>query len=105
MGTGGWILRHWTNPLSAVQRCCCRSTASFTSATARSVFRLRVRPRNVQAGGERRLGYVALPVLHHDGLVGKLDPRTDRKAGTLIINALHEDMPPGGALQLPWENG
>ena len=32
-------------------------------------------------------------MLHHDRLVGKLDARTDRTAGTLIINALHEDIP------------
>jgi uncharacterized protein len=42
---------------------------------------------------KRRWGYFALPVLHHDRLVGKLDAMTDRKAGTLIINALHEDIP------------
>ena len=40
----------------------------------------------------RRWGYFALPVLHHDRLVGKLDARTDRKAETLIIQALHEDV-------------
>jgi uncharacterized protein len=42
---------------------------------------------------KRRWGYFALPVLHHDRLVGKLDAKTDPKAGTLIINALHEDIP------------
>jgi uncharacterized protein YcaQ len=31
-------------------------------------------------------------VLHHDRLVGKLNAKADRKAGTLIINALHEDV-------------
>ena len=41
----------------------------------------------------RRWGYFALPVLHRDRLVGKLDARADRKAGNLIINALHEDVP------------
>lgn len=40
----------------------------------------------------RRWGYFALPVLHHDRLVGKLDARADRKAGSLIISALHEDV-------------
>ena len=40
----------------------------------------------------RRWGYFALPVLHHDRLVGKLDARTDRKAETLIIQTLHEDV-------------
>ncbi len=42
---------------------------------------------------KRRWGYFALPVLHHDRLVGKLDATADRKAGTLVVNALHEDVP------------
>ena len=41
---------------------------------------------------KRRWGYFALPVLHHDRLVGKLDAKADRRAGTLTINALHEDV-------------
>jgi uncharacterized protein YcaQ len=41
---------------------------------------------------KRRWGYFALPVLHHDRLVGKLDAKADRKAGTLTVNALHEDL-------------
>jgi uncharacterized protein YcaQ len=41
---------------------------------------------------DRRWGYFALPVLHHDRLVGKLDAKADRKAGTFIVNALHEDV-------------
>jgi uncharacterized protein len=41
---------------------------------------------------QRRWGYFALPVLHHDRLVGKLDAKADRKAGSLVINALHEDV-------------
>jgi uncharacterized protein len=41
---------------------------------------------------ERRWGYFALPVLHHDQLVGKLDAKADRKAGILTVNALHEDV-------------
>ena len=42
---------------------------------------------------QRRWGYFALPVLHHERLVGKLDARVDRKAGTLTVHALHEDVP------------
>ena len=41
---------------------------------------------------QRRWGYFALPVLHHDRLVGKLDATADRKAGTLLVHAIHEDV-------------
>jgi uncharacterized protein YcaQ len=41
---------------------------------------------------QRRWGYFALPVLHHDRLVGKLDAKADRKAGTFAVAALHEDV-------------
>jgi uncharacterized protein YcaQ len=41
---------------------------------------------------QRRWGYFALPVLHHDRLVGKLDAKGDRKAGTFAVTAVHEDV-------------
>ena len=41
---------------------------------------------------KRRWGYFALPILHHDRLVGKLDAHADRKAGALVVNAIHEDV-------------
>jgi uncharacterized protein YcaQ len=41
---------------------------------------------------KRRWGYFALPVLHGDRLVGKLDATADRKTGTLVVNAIHEDV-------------
>ena len=41
---------------------------------------------------KRRWGYFALPVLHLDQLVGKLDARADRKAGTFTVAAVHEDV-------------
>lgn len=41
----------------------------------------------------RRWGYFALPVLHGDALIGKIDAAADRKAGTLTVNAIHEDNP------------
>ena len=41
---------------------------------------------------KRRWGYFALPILHHDRLVGKLDATADRKAGTLRVDAIHEDV-------------
>jgi uncharacterized protein YcaQ len=41
---------------------------------------------------KRRWGYFALPILHHDRLVGKLDATAERKAGVLRVNAVHEDV-------------
>ena len=42
---------------------------------------------------KRRWGYYALPILYADRLVGKLDATTDRPAGVLRVNAIHQDMP------------
>ena len=42
---------------------------------------------------QRRWGYFALPILHGDRLVGKLDAKADRKAGVLTVHAIHEDVP------------
>jgi hypothetical protein len=41
---------------------------------------------------QRRWGYFALPILHHDRLVGKVDAKADRKASVLRVNAIHEDV-------------
>ena len=41
---------------------------------------------------KRRWGYFALPILHHDRLVGKLDAAADRKASALRVHAIHEDV-------------
>jgi uncharacterized protein YcaQ len=41
---------------------------------------------------KRRWGYFALPILHEDRLIGKLDAAADRKAGVLRVNAIHEDV-------------
>jgi uncharacterized protein YcaQ len=42
---------------------------------------------------KRRWGYFALPILHGDRLVGKLDAIANRKAGRLEVNAIHQDVP------------
>lgn len=42
---------------------------------------------------KRRWGYYALPILHGDRLVGKLDGAADRKAGVFRVNAIHHDAP------------
>jgi uncharacterized protein len=41
---------------------------------------------------KRRWGYFALPVLHEDRLVGKVDAAADRKRSVLEVNAVHEDV-------------
>jgi uncharacterized protein YcaQ len=42
---------------------------------------------------QRRWGYFALPVLHDDLLVGKVDVTADRKGSTLRVHAIHQDVP------------
>ena len=41
---------------------------------------------------KRRWGYYALPVLHDDRLVGKVDAAADRKTSVLRVHAIHEDV-------------
>jgi uncharacterized protein YcaQ len=38
---------------------------------------------------DRIWGYFCLPILHHDRLVGRFDPKLDRKTRTLTLRALH----------------
>jgi uncharacterized protein len=46
----------------------------------------------------RRWGFFALPVLHHDQLIGKIDATADRSASVLRVDALHEDVPFSAAM-------
>jgi uncharacterized protein YcaQ len=41
---------------------------------------------------KRRWGYFALPILHEDRLVGKVDATADRKRSVLDVHAIHEDV-------------
>jgi uncharacterized protein YcaQ len=41
---------------------------------------------------KRRFGYYALPILHHDRLVGKVDAKADHDASVLRVHAVHEDL-------------
>lgn len=45
-----------------------------------------------KSAADRRWGYYALPILHEDRLVGKVDAVADRKASVLRVNAIHEDV-------------
>jgi uncharacterized protein YcaQ len=38
---------------------------------------------------DRKWGYFCLPILHRDRLIGRFDPKLDRKTGTLHIEALY----------------
>jgi uncharacterized protein YcaQ len=42
---------------------------------------------------QRRWGYYALPILHDDQLIGKVDATVDRKGHVLRVSAVHEDVP------------
>jgi uncharacterized protein YcaQ len=48
---------------------------------------------------KRRWGYWAMPILHGDRLVGKLDATADLTAGVLRVAAVHEDEPFSAALR------
>lgn len=42
---------------------------------------------------QRIWGQFALPILHGDRLVGKLDAKSDHVAGRFVVHAIHEDAP------------
>jgi uncharacterized protein YcaQ len=42
---------------------------------------------------QRRWGFFALPVLHHDRLVGKVDATADPRISRLHVHAVHRDIP------------
>ena len=77
----------------AAPRCSRRSTALVHDrARAQELFDFEYVLEMYKPAAKRRWGYFALPVLHGDRLVGKLDAVADRKASVLRVNAIHEDV-------------
>ena len=60
---------------------------------AEELFEFEYQLEMYKPASKRRWGYFALPVLSGDRLVGKLDAKADRKAGVLVVNAVHQDVP------------
>jgi uncharacterized protein len=64
----------------------------YDRARAQDLFDFEYTLEMYKPAAKRRWGYFALPILHHDQLIGKLDALADRKAGVLRVNAIHEDV-------------
>ena len=60
---------------------------------ALEIFEYEYRLEMYKPASSRRWGYYALPILHADQLVGKLDATADRSEGVLVVHAVHEDAP------------
>ncbi len=63
----------------------------FDRARAEELFGFEYVLEMYKPAAKRRWGYFALPILHGDELVGKLDAKADRKAGLLRVFAVHAD--------------
>jgi uncharacterized protein YcaQ len=65
----------------------------FDRIRAQDVFGFEYVVEMYKPATQRRWGYFALPILHGDELIGKLDAAADRKAGVFRVSAIHEDRP------------
>ena len=50
----------------------------------------------------RKYGYYVMPILHGDSIVGRIDPRMDRKTRTLIVNAVYAEEGSGCDVSIGW---
>src|SRR5436189_1999176 len=64
----------------------------YDRARALELFEFEYALEMYKPAAKRRWGYFALPILHGDRLVGKLDATADRKASVLRVHAIHEDV-------------
>jgi uncharacterized protein YcaQ len=55
------------------------------------VFGFRYRLEIYVPKAKREYGYYVLPILHGERLIGRVDPRFDRKAGVLHVNAVYAE--------------
>lgn len=60
---------------------------------AEEIFGYRYQLEMYKPAAKRIWGYFALPILFGDRLIGKLDAKADRKAGVVLVNAVHQDEP------------
>ena len=65
---------------------------AYDRARAKQLFDFEYSLEMYKPAAKRRWGYFALPILHGDRLVGKLDAAADPKAGVLRVHAIHEDV-------------
>jgi uncharacterized protein YcaQ len=64
----------------------------YDRARAQELFDFEYTLEMYKPAAKRRWGYFALPILHGDRLVGKVDAIADRKASVLRVNAIHDDV-------------
>ena len=64
----------------------------YDRARAQELFDFEYALEMYKPAAKRRWGYFALPVLHADRLIGKVDATADRKASVLRVHAIHEDV-------------
>jgi len=58
-------------------------------ARAEALFGMRYRIEIYVPQAKRQYGYFSMPILQEDELIGRIDPRVDRNAETLVVNAVH----------------